>query len=189
VYVGRLHVQKGVETLVRAAAHLPPDVEVVLAGDGPQRAQLEALAERTGVRDRVRFEGFVPPAEVPALLATADVFVLPSRYEELGSVLLEAMACGLAIVATRTGGIPSVVEDGVEGLLVPPGSPGELGAAVTRLLADDQLAERLRAGARAASRHYSWDALAERVHGVYRSVVREAGGPWGAGQGREVRAV
>ena len=174
LYLGRLHVQKSVETLVCAAAALPPDVEVVLAGDGPERTRLESLARRMGLQDRVRFLGFVPPDEVPALLPTADVFVLPSRYEELGSVLLEAMACGLPIVATRTGGVPSVITDGVAGLLVPPGQPDPMAAALRQVLDDDRLADRLRAGARAASQRYSWDALAARVHDVYLSVVDEA---------------
>jgi glycogen synthase len=176
LYLGRLHVQKGLETLVCAAAALPPDVEVVLAGDGPERPHLESLARRTGVQDRVRFLGFVPPEEVPALLPTADVFVLPSRYEELGSVLLEAMTCGLPIVATRTGGVPSVIADGVAGILVPPGEPDPMAAAIRQLLDDDRLAGRLRAGAREASRRYHWDALAAQVHDLYRSVVDEARG-------------
>jgi len=101
LFVGRLHPQKAVETLVAAAAHLPRSAHVVIAGDGPQRRQLEALSERLGLSGRVHFRGFVPPAQTPAVLAGADVFVLPSRYEELGSVLLEAMGSGLPIVAAE----------------------------------------------------------------------------------------
>jgi glycogen synthase len=97
--------------------------------------------------------------------------VLPSLYEELGTVLLEAMQAGLPIVASKTGGIPEVIEDGVNGMLVPPGEPGALARAINRILADRGLACRLSEGAQERGKDYDWEVLAERVLRVYRGVT------------------
>src|SRR5215203_5896065 len=107
LFVGRLAPQKGVRALVAAAALIEnPSARVLLVGDGPEREALEREAERIGVGDRVRFLGFFAHDRLPAAMAHADLLVLPSVYEELGTVLLEAMSAGLPIVASRTGGIP-----------------------------------------------------------------------------------
>lgn len=172
VFIGRLHAQKDAAAVVTAAGNLPSTVHVVLVGDGPQRADLEALTDRLGIRGRVHFRGFVPAPEVPGVLAGADVFVMPSRYEELGSVLLEAMSAGVPIVASATGGVPDVISEGVNGLLVPPGDPLALAAAVRRILGAPELARRLRARACVAVARYDWHLLADQVLRVYEQVVR-----------------
>jgi glycogen synthase len=97
--------------------------------------------------------------------------VLPSLYEELGTVLLEAMQAALPVVASKTGGIPDVIEDGVNGLLVPPGDPEALARAIDRLLADRDLARRLSEGAQEQGKDYDWEVLAERVLKIYRGVT------------------
>jgi glycogen(starch) synthase len=172
LFVGRLAPQKGVHTLVEAAGLLEdPSVRVLLVGDGPERKALEREAERIDAGDRLRFLGFFAHERLPAAMAHADVLVLPSLYEELGTVLLEAMWAGLPIVASRTGGILDVIEDGVNGLLVPPGDPEALARAIDRLLADRALAYRLSEGARARGKDYDWEVLAERVLRVYRGVT------------------
>src|SRR5215217_1300904 len=172
LFVGRLAPQKGVHTLVAAAGLLEdPRVRVLLVGDGPERKALEREAERIGVGDRVCFLGFFAHERLPALLAHADVLVLPSVYEELGTVLLEAMWAGLPIVASRIGGIPDVIEDGVNGLLVPPGEPEALASVIDRVLADRALAYRLREGAQKRGKDYDWEVLAGRVLQVYRGVT------------------
>src|SRR5215212_7953633 len=146
LFVGRLAAQKGVRTLVEVAGLLEnPSAQVLLVGDGHER--------------------------VSAVLAHADLLVLPSLYEELGTVLLEAMQAGLPIVASKTGGIPDVIEDGVNGLLVPPGNPGALARAIDRLLADRDLVRRLSEEARQRAKHYDWEVLAERVLRVYQGVT------------------
>src|SRR5215218_879266 len=172
VFVGRLASQKGVGTLVSAAALLEyPSARVLLVGDGPKRKALERRARRIGVGDRVRFEGFVAHERLPAALAHADLLVLPSVYEELGTVLLEAMQAGLPVVASKTGGVPDVIEDGVNGLLVPPGEPEAFARAIDRLLAERDLARQLSAGAQERAKDYDWEVLAERVLAVYRGVI------------------
>jgi len=172
LFVGRLAPQKGVRNLVAAAGLLEdPSAQVLLVGDGPERPALEREAERIGLGDRLHFLGFVAHDRLPAVLAHADLLVLPSLYEELGTVLLEAMQAGLPIVASKTGGIPDVIEDGVNGLLVPPGNPEALAHAIDRLLADRDLAYRLSEGARERGKDYDWEVLAERVLAVYRGVT------------------
>jgi glycogen(starch) synthase len=172
LFVGRLAPQKGVHTLVAAAGLLEdPSVRVLLVGDGPERKALEREAERIDAGDRVRFLGFFAHERLPAAMAHADLLVLPSVYEELGTVLLEAMWAGLPIVASRTGGIPDVIEDGVNGLLVPPGEPEALASVIDRVLADRALAYRLSEGAQKRGKDYDWEVLAGRVLQVYRGVT------------------
>jgi glycogen synthase len=160
--------------LVAAAGLLKhPSAQVLLVGDGPQRKALEREAKRIGIADRLHFVGFLAHEELPAVLAHADLLVLPSIYEELGTVLLEAMQAALPIVASKTGGIPDVIEDGVNGLLVPPGDPEALARAIDRLLADRDLACRLSEGAHERAKDYDWEVLAERVLRVYRGVTAD----------------
>jgi glycosyltransferase involved in cell wall biosynthesis len=168
LFVGRLHRQKGLDTLVRALPLLPDPVRVTLAGDGPERAALTRLAAELGVADRLAVTGFLPHRAIPGLLAGADVAVLPSRYEELGTVLVEAMAAGRPVVAAAVGGIPELVRDGVDGLLVPPGDPVALAGAIDRLIADPALAARLGASGRARVAGHDWSLLAGRILGIYR---------------------
>jgi glycosyltransferase involved in cell wall biosynthesis len=170
-FLGRLHLQKNVDLLLRAAAQLQHATHVVLVGDGPERHRLEALTDRLGLRSRVTFLGFVGHDRVPALLRGADVLVMPSRYEELGTAMLEAMHCGVPVVATRTGGIPDVITDGVNGLLTQPGDAADLARALDRLLAEPALGRRLGACGRLRAAEYGWDRLAGQVLDVYRSAL------------------
>ncbi|MBN1885812.1 MAG: glycosyltransferase family 4 protein [Candidatus Krumholzibacteriota bacterium] len=154
VYAGRLAPSKGVDVLVRAipdvvAAH--PETTFEIAGDGPERAALERLADSLGVPGACRFHGAVSIDRVYELMAAAAVQVSPSIHEAFGLVNLEAHAVGTPVVASDTGGIPAVVADGETGLLVPPGDPAALAAAVNRLLGDDALREQM---GRAARRRY-----------------------------------
>ena len=125
--VGNFTAKKDQATLLRALAELSPagrDVVAVLVGLGPLEEELRALAVELGIGGRVRFPG--SRDDVFALLPAFDVFVLSSRFEGLPIALLEAMATGVAPVATRVGGIPEVITDGQDGLLVDPGDPATL---------------------------------------------------------------
>lgn len=168
-YVGRLSEQKGVDVLLGAFARCREAASLLVVGDGPHRTKLQRRAR--GLRRDVRFTGFLPHADIPAVLRHVDVLVLPSLYEELGSVLVEAMAVGLPVVASRVGGIPDLVRDGVNGLLAEPADPDAFAQAIDRVLADPGTAARLEAAARATARAYTWPVLARRVAEVYRQAI------------------
>lgn len=172
VFVGRLVAAKGVNVLLEAARRLDDDVHLVIVGDGPERAALEQRTRLHGLGERVSFTGFLDHQDIPRLLAHADILVLPSFYEELGSILIEAMESALPVVASRTGGIPEVVSHGVNGLLVEPGDAGELAAAMARILDDQTLAKRLSKGQRQAARH-TWADVGRKVLGIYRAVLAD----------------
>jgi L-malate glycosyltransferase len=150
VTVARFHPVKDHATLLRAfaaAAVSRPDVDLLLAGDGPLRADLERLAAELGIADRARFLGV--RSDVPELLEACDLFALTSVSEAASLTLLEAMASGLAVVVTDVGGNPEIVRDGVEGLLVPRGDAAATATALGQLLDDPARAAALGAAGRA----------------------------------------
>jgi glycosyltransferase involved in cell wall biosynthesis len=173
--LGRLAPQKGATDLLRALPAVTrrhPRAGLVFAGDGPQRAALEAEARTLGLGDRVAFLGF--RRDVPTVLAALDLFLFPSLWEGLPQALLEAMASGLPVVAARTLGIDEIVRDGANGLLVEPRDPEGLAQAALRLLADRDLAARLAAaGRREALERHTLPAVAARVDGLYRRLLGE----------------
>ena len=147
-----------------------PGIRVVFFGRGPLEGALRSEVERVGLGSRVLFAGFVQGLE--GLLPCLDVLVHPAHAEGLGVILLQASAAGVPIVAARGGGIPEVVRDGVNGLLVPPGQPAALGAALLRLLGDRELANRLSEGGRSLSRsEFSVDSMVEGNLAVYRDTL------------------
>jgi glycosyltransferase involved in cell wall biosynthesis len=162
LFSGRLSLQKDLATLLRALALLsnPPPYELALAGDGPERPCLERLARDLGLDRVVRFLGWTPRAELPARYRTADLFVMPSRDEGMPNSVLEAMASGLPVVATAVPGNEELVLPGVNGVLVPPGDPERLAAALERLLADPDLRRRMGAESRAMAIQRDWDRVA-----------------------------
>jgi glycosyltransferase involved in cell wall biosynthesis len=164
--------RKGLDVLLDAVALLETPPRVLIAGDGPCRAELEARCERLGLTGRVRFLGH--REDTACLLAACDALVLPSRAEGLGVAALEAMACARPVVASRVGGLAELVHDGATGLLVPPGDPEALARAIAALGKDAALCQRLgEAGAaEVAERHLpahmggAYEALYLRVLGA-----------------------
>jgi alpha-maltose-1-phosphate synthase len=174
IFVGRITRQKGVPVLLRAASGLIPDAQLVLlagAADTP-----EQLAEVTELVDGLRtnrsgifwIPDMLPKPEVIQLLTHATVFACPSIYEPLGIVNLEAMACGTAVVGSRTGGIPEVVAEGETGLLVPVGEPEPLAEALNTLLRDPDRADAMgQAGRKRAISEFGWPAIAAQTADLY----------------------
>jgi len=193
VFVGRITRQKGLPHLLRAARALPEDVQLVLCAGAPDTQALmaevqagveELRATRSGV---VWIEEMLSRADLIAVLTACTVFVCPSVYEPLGIVNLEAMAVGLPVVGSATGGIPEVVDDGVTGVLVPieqvtdgTGTPVEperfeadLAAALSSVVGDESRAREMgEAGRRRAEEHFSWESIADRTVAFYEQVLR-----------------
>ncbi len=176
--VGRLIERKGYPVLIQAMAGLRrrfPEAHLTIVGEGQQRPALEALVEELRLSDSVTLAGRVSDEELARLYRSAGVFVLPAVVdrsgdtEGLGVVLLEAMSYGVPVIASAVGGITDIVEDGVTGLLVPPGRPELLADAIARLLADRALARALaEQGAAVNRRRFDWDRIADAYLEVYR---------------------
>ena len=177
---GRVVYQKGLDTLLAALGQLPPMAgfaawELHIAGDGPQRAELEAQARTLGIADRVRFRGWMRRPELAQVLRDMDLYVFASRDEGMPNAVLEAMASGLPVVATRIAGCEELVIPEVTGLLTAPQSAPEMAAAVGRLIQDEKLRLAMgRAGRQRVLDEYSWDSVAARYLGVCRN-LRESG--------------
>lgn len=194
VFVGRITRQKGLPHLLRACEQLPEDVQVILCAGAPDTPEIKAEVEglvarlrekRTGV---VWIEEMLPRPELIAVLAASDVFVCPSVYEPLGIVNLEAMAVGLPVVGSATGGIPDVIVDGETGLLVPidqvqdgTGTPidparfeADLAERLTTLVTDTEAAKAMgQAARRRVEEHFAWEAIAQRTMDVYNWVLAQ----------------
>lgn len=164
--VSRLTPRKGIRFLVRAMATLKEKtgekVELWIAGDGEERAELEALAKECGVSKKVKFFGAVPHEELRKYYGLADVFCLPSLNEGMSNTVLEALAAGLPVVATVTGGTEELIRDGENGLFVAQQSPEDLAEKLGRLLADEPLRLRMGEASRRRAEKMSWKAVAEK---------------------------
>ncbi|QEE61210.1 glycogen synthase [Salinibacterium sp. dk2585] len=192
VFVGRITRQKGLTYLLKAAAQLPRDVQLVLCAGAPDTPALmaevrEAVQKLQDARGGVVWiDRVLPRNELSAVLTAATTFVCPSVYEPLGIVNLEAMACGAAVVGTATGGIPEVVDDGVTGRLVPieqvddgSGTPldpehfvHDLAQVLLEVVSDPAEAARMgAAGRRRAEQEFGWDRIARRTEEIYRSLL------------------
>ena len=170
----QLFPRKGIRFLIEAAAQLKPrfpDLKVVVAGDGFERPDLIALAERLGITRDVTFLGWVPNSELPQYSRAAALSVIPSLEEGFGIPAAEAMGCETAVVASDAGGLPEVVEHGVTGLIVPRGDSNALAAAIGDLLADPARRARMgQAGRERALRLFDWDRSAEQFEQIYAGI-------------------
>ena len=181
IFVGRITRQKGVPVLLRAASQLVPEAQLILCAGAADTPEL--LAEVTELVDGLQasrsgvqwIAEMLPRPELVQLLTHATVFAIPSLYEPLGIVNLEAMACATAVVGSRTGGIPEVVADGETGLLVPPGDPGQLAEALNALLRDPARAQAMgQAGRKRAVAEFGWQAIAAQTAALYAKLVNRA---------------
>jgi glycosyltransferase involved in cell wall biosynthesis len=168
-FAGRLTAAKSLEVAFRALAELD-GVTLLVAGDGEERARLERLAHELGVEGRVRVLGAQNRDEVLRVFKAADAAVLSSRWENFPHVLVEALAVGTPVVASAVGGVPEIVQDGLNGLLVPAGDAAALAAALRRLLDDGELRGRLAAAAAPSVERFA----PARVYGRLEQLVLEA---------------
>lgn len=173
ISVGRLHPVKGYEHLIAAARKIGGRMTFDVYGDGPERARLTAQS-----RDlrHVTFRGERAPEEIIGALGGADIFVLPSvslpsEIEATPTAVIEAMAAGLPVICTDAGGLPRLISDGVNGLIVPERDPEALAAAIIRLAGDPALRREMGDANRLLAKQRAWDVIASRVDEVYRSVI------------------
>lgn len=181
--IARMNVRyKNQAAFLRAAARVSQSgakAEFVLVGDGPCRQEFERMAQDLGLDSRVVFWG--ERQDIPAVLASLDLTVVPSVSESLPNVILESMAAGVPVVATRVGGIPEIVEDGRNGLLTPPGDDQRMAEAIERLVREPSLRKEF--GQRAkeyAMAHFHWDRISEQYEELYESLLAEKDHRWGA---------
>ena len=173
----RLFPKNGVEYFVRALPAVASriEVEALVVGDGPERARLERLAGELGVNDRLSFLGARAHAEMPEILSSADLVVVPSLMEASSVAALEAMACGVPVAASRVGGLPEIVDDSV-GALFEPANPGALAEAVRNLLSDrEALGRRGAAARRRVVERFSLTRLADRHLEIYQELIERRG--------------
>ena len=166
LYVGRLGAEKEIDR-IKPILEAIPNARLALVGDGPNRQTLEKYFAET----RTHFVGYLGGQELAAAFASADAFVFPSRTETLGLVLLEAMAAGCPVVAARSGGIPDIVEDGVNGYLFDPNDEQGAIVATQHLLSNQEERETLRRNARQEAERWSWSSATRQLQSYYRRVI------------------
>ncbi|HLZ10116.1 MAG TPA: glycosyltransferase [Chloroflexota bacterium] len=176
LFVGRMDPIKGLDLLLQAVALLkdrPTMRLVVVGGSGAEdeMARDQALVARLGIENQVDFRGSVEQEDLPFYYQAADVCVIPSHYESFGLVAIESLACGTPVIGSMVGGLPTVIRDGDNGLLVPWRHPSEFAERIDTLLSDGPLREALSSRARPSVLKYGWGAVAQRIMSTYQDVT------------------
>lgn len=178
LYTGVLRARKGLFDLIKCAEHvckICPDIKFILSGRGPFLNKLEENIRKTGLQKRIVFLGYVKRDKLIQVYQNATVHVVPSHYEGLPTVLLEAMSCGLPVVATDISGNNEVISSGVNGFLVPPKAPEEMAKIILQLLDDTKLREKIgRASRKTIEEHYTWDKIADNILKCYENTLCNA---------------
>jgi D-inositol-3-phosphate glycosyltransferase len=177
LFVGRIEPLKGIDVLLRAVSHIDGRLGVlVIGGDGKdlaRKAELATLAAELRIADKITFLDAVPHDDLPLYYNAADVCVVPSYYESFGLVAVEAMACGVPVIASRVGGLKETVQDGQTGYLVPWLCPEPFAERLELLLNNEPLRRSLGREARMAAERYRWSEVAARVEDVYHDLVSQ----------------
>jgi D-inositol-3-phosphate glycosyltransferase len=175
LFVGRIEPLKGIDILLRAVAQMDSHLCLLVVGgdeqDAPLKAGLRSLAAALGIAKQVQFVDAVPHQRLPLYYTAADVCVIPSHYESFGLVALEAMACGVPVVASRVGGLQDTVRDGETGYLVPWQFPGPFAERLALLLGNPELRRSLGLIARSAVERFRWSDVAAQVEAIYHELV------------------
>lgn len=187
LFVGRIEPLKGVDTLIRAIAHMHsvgvqaqfPHYLAIIGGDPntspnemtSEMRRLQNLCQELGLQDLVVFLGKRAQASLPYYYSAAEVLIMPSYYESFGMVALEAMACGTPVVASQVGGLAFLVQDGVNGFVVPGGDSLAMSHKLTELVSQPELRNRLGQQAAAYAQDYSWEKITSRIHELYQEMI------------------
>lgn len=177
LFVGRLDPFKGPDLLLREAAMMEEEAQVVIVGGrltgDKELQQLRQLAAELNLDERVHFLGARPKHELPTIYSAADVMVMPSYHESFGMAAVESLACGTPVVATRTGGLTTIIRNGETGCLVPR-SPGAFAEKLDMLLRNPGLLAQMRLATRPSIQQFDWKNIASQVYGVYDELINEA---------------
>ena len=176
LFVGRLDPFKGPDVLLRAAAMMEEKAQIVIVGgkltDDKELQQLRKLAANLKISQRVHFLGARPQQELPMIYSAADITVVPSYHESFGMAAVESLACGTPVVATRAGGLMTVIRNGETGYLVPR-CPGFFAERLDALIQQPDLLERMSDAARPSIDHLSWSSIANQVYTLYDELINE----------------
>lgn len=174
ICVARLSWEKGLDYLVKAWPKVltqVPEAKLVLAGEGDKRQEIEKLIRNLEIIDSVELLGNLPHRQVLQEIKKSEVFICPSLAEGLGIVFIEAQACGVVPIGTRVGGIPDVIQDNQNGLLIKPKSSEDISQAIIKLLTDKDLSERLVSKAQETVKRYDWNTIINQIERVYRKLL------------------
>jgi glycosyltransferase involved in cell wall biosynthesis len=174
LFVGRLDPIKGIQYLLRAmeiVCKVLPEAKLILVGDGKERENLENLTKILGLSDCVTFVGMIPHKKIPDYMDLADIFVLPSLSEGFPIVIPEAMAGGLPIVATRVGGVPDIIEDGVNGYMVEPGNFQEMANKIISILENQPLKCLISKNNRMKVEEFEWKKIVNQLECIYLEIT------------------
>jgi glycosyltransferase involved in cell wall biosynthesis len=177
--VGALIPIKGHDVLIEAFSRVRstfPSLRLTIVGDGKCRDSLEVLARRNNLAEKIDFAGHCARTKIRDLLSESIIFVMPSRAEGLPLAALEAMSCGVPIIASKVGGVPSIIEHQVSGLLVPPDCPKALADAIQKLLRNPDEAQMLALHAHETAQGFSLKRMAKTYHDMYFAVLKSASG-------------
>lgn len=170
IFVGSLKAVKGIKYLIEAiniVKEKNPKLRLLLIGDGEEKKELERLVEKLGLKKIIGFVGKINNEEVPKYMIASDVLVMPSLSEGLSVAVLEAMASGLPVVATKVGGLPEIIKDGENGFLVEPKNPKQIAERILYLLSDDGIRKAIFLNNKEKSKNYSWDSIVNKLIAVY----------------------
>ena len=175
IMAGRLHAVKGVVYLAKALSLLShPDLHVIVVGEGSEKNEFETITRSSPCADHIHMLGSIPNDDMPDFYRAADVSILPSLMEATSITGLEAMACGLAVIGTNVGGLPVIINDGVNGLLVEPKSAEALAGAIQNLLSDRRLTKNMgQDGRKRAVNEFSWARIAQHVLDSYNHIKQK----------------
>ncbi len=179
---GRMVERKGFRYLIEAMPYVLekfPDTKLIIGGDGPERKNLEHIAKKLGISEKVIFPGFIPDEDFPKYIKAADVFVLPSIVDSSGdtegsaTILLEAMACGTPVVGTKVGGVPYAIKDGVGGFLVDEKNPYQLAEKIINLLKNRKVSGKMsKVGGEYIEKKFSWDIIAIKYIEYFKELMK-----------------
>ena len=176
---GRLIEIKGIGYLIKAFNKVleeQKNIRLLIIGDGPEKERLANLSDQLHLKDRVSFLGHMPQEQVFSYMCASDIFVGPSLAEGLGNVFIEAMACGTPVIGTRVGGIPDIIENEVNGLLVPPGDSNAIADAILKILNDEEFRIRFsKKGLMVVKEIFDWDKICEKIYKEYSCLINEKG--------------